>query len=112
MSDAAEDVRQNRVLWWLMLTFFGVGFIALMMVWTFFAVGSLNLFADIPTAWRMAIVWGGGWALVLSIGAVLVVPWLWRRFITQRQLESERQRYRAMSRNEDTLPASAWADDE
>jgi hypothetical protein len=37
---------------------------------------------------------------------------LWSRFVTPHQDESERRRYRAISNNDDTLPASAWADED
>ncbi len=111
MSDTPEDVRQNKVLWWLMQGGLVLGFIIPLMVLLYGALSALNLFTDIHLSWRMALIWGGGWALVISVGATLGVPWLWRKFVTPYKTENERRRYRAMSENEDTLPASAWEDE-
>ncbi len=111
MSEPIEDVRQNSVSWWLMQGGLVFAFIIPMMVLLYGALSALNVFTGIHFSWRMALIWGGGWVLILSIGAALVVPWLWNRFVTPYQTANERRRYRAMSKDEDTLPASAWSDE-
>jgi hypothetical protein len=82
VSEPREDGRQNRVLWWLMQFGLVLGFILPMMVLLYGALSALNLFSDIHLSWRMALIWGGGWALVMSGGATLGIPWLWRKFVT------------------------------
>lgn len=112
MTDRRQDLRQNTVLWWLMQGGLVVAFIVPMMLLFYGALSALNMFPGVQVSVRVAVIWGGVVAFVASVAAAIGVPLLWSRFVTPHQDESERRRYRAISNNDDTLPASAWADED